>query len=106
MAFTGSVDPKAYRALWRWHFYAGLIVAPFLLILAVTGSIYLFNDEIDDALYPAQRFVAVHATQVPPSRMIDAALKAYPGAATRIDLPGASNRSATVFVTPDRGEAL
>ncbi|MES3081880.1 PepSY-associated TM helix domain-containing protein [Sphingomonas faeni] len=106
MAFTGSVDPKAYRALWRWHFYAGLIVAPFLLILAVTGSIYLFNDEIDDALYPAQRFVAVHATQVPPSRMIEAALKAHPGAATRIDLPGAPNRSAVVFVTPDHGEPL
>ena len=106
MAFTGSVDPKAYRALWRWHFYAGLIVAPFLLILAVTGSIYLFNDEIDDALYPAQRFVAVHANQMPPSRMIEAALKAHPGAATRIDLPGAPNRSAVVFVTPDHGEPL
>jgi uncharacterized iron-regulated membrane protein len=106
MAFTGSVDPKAYRALWRWHFYAGLIVAPFLLILAVTGSIYLFNDEIDDALYPTQRFVAVHAAEVPPSRMIDAALKAHPGAATRIDLPGAPNRSAVVFVTPDHGEPL
>lgn len=106
MAFTSSVDPKAYRALWRWHFYAGLIVAPFLLILAVTGSIYLFNDEIDDALYSAQRFVAVHTAQVPPSRMIDAALKAYPGAATRIDLPGAPDRSAVVFVTPDHGEPL
>ena len=29
---------------------------------------------------------------VPPSRMIDAALKAHPGAATRIDLPGAPDR--------------
>jgi uncharacterized iron-regulated membrane protein len=95
MASTSSVDPKAYRALWRWHFYAGLIVAPFLLILTVTGSIYLFNDEIDDALYPAQRFVAVHATQVPASRMIAAVLKAHPGAATRIDLPGAANRTAS-----------
>lgn len=106
MAIIRSVDPKAYRALWRWHLYAGLIVAPFLLILAVTGSIYLFNDEIDDALYPSQRFVAVHAVQVPPSRMIDAALKAYPGAATRIDLPGAADRSAVVFVTSDHGEPL
>ncbi|BCA61564.1 hypothetical protein HMP09_0798 [Sphingomonas sp. HMP9] len=106
MAFTSSVDPKAYRALWRWHFYAGLIVAPFLLILAVTGSIYLFNDEIDDALYPAQRFVAVHAVQVPPSLMIHAALKAHPGTATRIDLPGAPDRAAVVFVTPDHGEPL
>jgi hypothetical protein len=32
-----------YQAVWRWHFYAGLIFAPFLIILAVTGSIYLLR---------------------------------------------------------------
>ncbi|PTQ64668.1 putative iron-regulated membrane protein [Sphingomonas sp. PP-CE-3G-477] len=104
MASASSIDPKAYRAIWRWHFYAGLIVAPFLLILSITGAIYLFNDEIDDALYPSQRFVALHTTTVPPSRMIRAALTAYPGAATRIDLPGSADRSAVVYVTPDRGD--
>ncbi len=104
MASASSIDPKAYRAIWRWHFYAGLIVAPFLLILSITGAIYLFNDEIDDAFYPSQRFVAVHTTNVPPSRMIRAALTAYPGAATRIDLPGAADRSAVVYVTPDQGD--
>ncbi len=31
-----------YKSVWRWHFYAGIIFAPFLIILAVTGSIYLF----------------------------------------------------------------
>ncbi len=35
-----------YRAVWRWHFYAGLIVIPFLISLAVTGGLYLFKDEI------------------------------------------------------------
>jgi uncharacterized iron-regulated membrane protein len=66
---------RAYRAIWRWHFYAGLIVAPFLLILSITGAIYLFNDEINDALYPAQRFVAPHGIGLPPSRLIAAALR-------------------------------
>ncbi|AJQ87547.1 PepSY-associated TM helix domain-containing protein [Xanthomonas oryzae pv. oryzicola] len=32
-----------HRLFWRWHLYAGLFVAPFLLMLAVTGAIYLFN---------------------------------------------------------------
>ena len=95
-----------YRAIWRWHFYSGLIVAPFLLILSVTGAIYLFNDEISDALYPEQRFVAPHAAAVPVSRMIGASLRAHPGVATRIDLPGTRDRSATVFVTPEHGEPL
>ena len=26
-----------YTAIWRWHFYAGVFVAPFLIVLAVTG---------------------------------------------------------------------
>jgi uncharacterized iron-regulated membrane protein len=29
---------RLYRAVWRWHFYAGLFVIPFLLMLAVTGA--------------------------------------------------------------------
>ena len=97
---------RTYRAIWRWHFYAGLIVAPFLLILSVTGAIYLFNDEIDTALHPEWRVVAPHATSVPPARMIAAALAAYPGAATRIDLPAAANHSAIVFITPSAGEPV
>ena len=28
-----------YAAVWRWHFYAGLSVAPFLMLLAVTGLV-------------------------------------------------------------------
>ncbi len=36
-----------YRVIWRWHFYAGLFVIPFIIILSVTGSIYLFKPQID-----------------------------------------------------------
>ncbi len=28
---------KFYARVWRWHFYAGIVVAPFLIILAITG---------------------------------------------------------------------
>ena len=27
-----------FRAFWRWHFYASLLVLPVLLVLAVTGA--------------------------------------------------------------------
>lgn len=39
--------PSLYRALWRWHFYAGLLCVPFVIILAVTGSIYLFKPQVE-----------------------------------------------------------
>lgn len=36
-----------YRTIWRWHFYAGLFVLPFVLILSLTGAIYLFKPQIE-----------------------------------------------------------
>jgi uncharacterized iron-regulated membrane protein len=36
-----------YRALWRWHFHAGLFCIPFVVVLALSGSIYLFKPQID-----------------------------------------------------------
>lgn len=40
-----------YQAMWRWHFYAGVIFAPFLIILAISGAIYLFKPQIEANLY-------------------------------------------------------
>lgn len=98
--------PSLYRSIWRWHFYAGLVVAPFMLILAVTGAIYLFNDEINDLLYNEQRFVKEQLPAKPASELITAALNYYPGStATRIDMPTAPGRTATVFVTLENSEA-
>lgn len=39
--------PRLYRAAWRWHFYAGLFVIPFFLVLAVTGLMMLWIAHID-----------------------------------------------------------
>lgn len=36
-----------YPTLWRWHFYAGLFVIPFVMILSITGAIYLFKPQLD-----------------------------------------------------------
>ncbi len=36
-----------YPTISRWHFYAGLFVLPFILILSITGSIYLFKPQIE-----------------------------------------------------------
>lgn len=94
-----------HRAIWRWHFWAGLIVAPFLLTLSLTGAIYLFNDELNDAFYPELRFVPPAATMLPPSALIRAARAAVPGAVSRIDLPATTNRPAVVFVTRPDGAA-
>jgi uncharacterized iron-regulated membrane protein len=95
-----------HRTVWRWHFWAGLIVAPFLLMLSVTGAIYLFNDELNDLIYSDLWLVAPHASDVPVSRMIAAALAAHPGAVSRVDLPATGTRAAVVYVAPHVGAPL
>ena len=40
-------DGSLYRTIWRWHFYAGAFVVPMVLVLALTGSIYLFKPQLD-----------------------------------------------------------
>jgi uncharacterized iron-regulated membrane protein len=40
-----------YNLAWRWHFYAGLFVAPFMILLALTGIIYLFKPQLDALMY-------------------------------------------------------
>jgi hypothetical protein len=32
-----------FRAVWRWHFYAGLFCIPLIIVMASSGSIYLFG---------------------------------------------------------------
>ena len=40
-----------FRAFWRWHFYASLVVVPVLAVLAVTGLVYLLRFEIEPRLH-------------------------------------------------------
>ncbi len=37
--------------LWRIHFWAALIASPFALIAALTGIVYIFTPQIENALY-------------------------------------------------------
>ncbi|MBL9090642.1 MAG: PepSY domain-containing protein [Planctomycetaceae bacterium] len=41
-----------YRLLWRWHFYAGLLTAPVLIIASLTGAIYVFIHELQPVIHP------------------------------------------------------
>jgi len=45
-----AASSRLYRAIWRWHFYAGLYVAPFLLMLAMTGLIMVYGNSIETFL--------------------------------------------------------
>lgn len=65
-------DGSLYRAVWRWHFYAGLIVLPFLLWLAVTGGLYLYKPEIEALVYRPWVSVTPRGDPMPLDRLIAA----------------------------------
>jgi len=96
-----------YRAIWRWHFFAGLLVIPFMLNLAITGGLYLFKDEINDTLFADRNVVADSATVVSPSAMVAAAVAAVPGstASAYREAPD-STHSAMVTVASEAGTQL
>jgi uncharacterized iron-regulated membrane protein len=103
--------------LWRWHFYAGLFVLPFVLILSVTGSIYLFKPQIDrweerayrnlgtqGAVSPDLQLAAVMAAN-PEARFDNYRLPEHPGDSARVQLGLADGQQREVFVSP-RGQVL
>lgn len=77
---TDTRQIPLYRTIWRWHFYAGLVVIPFILILSVTGAAYLFKPQIDGWEERAWRGLPA-ADAVDADAQVAAALAANKGAA-------------------------
>ena len=88
----------AYRAVWRWHFYAGVLVMPFLMLLALTGGLYLFKDEIDQAIYRDLIQVPARAAQAAPDAWVAAAARAGGGRAANVLLPATPDQAVRVRV--------
>ena len=110
---------KFYRTVWRWHFYAGLFVIPFMLILAATGIIYLFKPQLDAAMYHSQMFVQPGEATLPYSEQVQIAVTEHPDAtvtqitpnllsdrSTEVMLATADERNLTIFVNPYTGQVL
>ncbi len=74
-AATVNAD-ASYRMLWRWHFYAGLFVMPFLIVLAVTGTLYCFQPQIEPLLYPHLLKVEPAGERLPAQQLLGRAREA------------------------------
>lgn len=77
-----KLTASLYQAIWRWHFYAGIIFAPFLIILAFSGSVYLFKPQIEGYLYKDMLNVQeIGSTTMTADDIIAKTERAYPGTA-------------------------
>lgn len=89
----------AYGAVWRWHFYAGLLCVPFILWLACTGSIYLWRPQVEALLDQPYAHVADGLAPADPSRIAAAAMRAVPGSTLHhYQLPDTAGQAVQILV--------
>ena len=98
--------PGLFRAFWRWHFYASIIVIPIFAILAVTGLVILFKWQIDPAFNPGVLTTTqpAYGTKVTPSQQEAAVLAKYPGATITFAQFGSDDRTSVFTIETDNGE--
>jgi uncharacterized iron-regulated membrane protein len=96
-----------YRAVWRWHFYAGLLCLPFLVMMAITGALYLFRDEINAVVYSDLLQVPVATSAaLAPEALVAQAVTAVPGHVKRYVPAPAAGRSAEVGIAAADGQRV
>lgn len=108
-----------YFLTWRWHFYAGLFVIPFMLMLSITGLVMLFDDEIEQLRYSDIIYVTPQGAAQLPSQQLAAVQHAYPDAtitqfvasaspelANRFNVKLAGGQSLLVTINPYNNEIL
>jgi uncharacterized iron-regulated membrane protein len=93
--------PALYRAIWRWHFYAGLIVVPFLLVFAVTGLVMIYGNSIETML-GQKHHVAPNGERLSIVAQAAAAQASIPGGTTRLYVrPAEADRAGVFLVNAD-----
>lgn len=88
-----------YRTIWRWHFYAGIFSIPFVILLSITGAIYLFKPYYES--WQENQFHNLPATgeRLSANEQIEAAIHSVPnGKFLSYRLPQNLNESVLVNV--------
>jgi uncharacterized iron-regulated membrane protein len=110
---VAAVAPRAVtldrRTVWRWHFYAGLLCVPIVVLLSLTGAVYLFKPEVD--AWQERAFDGLRVEAGAPVASADAQVRAamahLPGATLAFyELPAAMGAAARVVLQRADGERV
>lgn len=101
-----KTQPNFYNLAWRWHFYAGLFVAPFMVMLALTGIIYLFKPQLDSLMYSSLLNVPAGHHTVSADDLLRRVNTAYPQGQVTQYLPPVNAERSAQFVVKDAGHEL
>jgi uncharacterized iron-regulated membrane protein len=113
-----NTTPSFYSLAWRWHFYAGLFVIPFMVMLSLTGIIYLYKPQLDRLMYADLLRVEARAQPLSADLLMARVQNAYPQGHITQYLPpvdsshsgqfvvALANTTRNVFIDPYQGSIL
>ncbi|RZK96138.1 MAG: PepSY domain-containing protein [Rhodococcus sp. (in: high G+C Gram-positive bacteria)] len=103
-----SSPPRSLRPLiLRLHFYAGILVAPFLVIAAVSGGLYALAPSVEQLVYRDYLHVDSTGHEAPMSEQVRAAQQVRPDLAVAAVRPASEPGETTrvMFTDPTLGES-
>jgi len=92
-----------YRTVWRWHFYAGLYCIPFVLFLSISGTLYLFQPQIEAWIDGPYHQLEIASSTQSPADIVQAAETAFSGSSFRYyEVPHSPQSATQVVLVHDR----
>ncbi|HEX2143131.1 MAG TPA: Dyp-type peroxidase [Glycomyces sp.] len=96
-----TISAALRQLLLRLHFYAGILIAPFLLVSAVTGLAYALSYPVEDALYSDLKTVEVGEEPLSLAAQVNAVTEAHPDWAVQAVRPAAEADASTAVLVDD-----
>ncbi|MEJ2888059.1 PepSY-associated TM helix domain-containing protein [Actinomycetospora aeridis] len=85
----------------RIHFWAGVLVGPFLLVAALTGLVYTLMPSLEPVVYRDELTVPASEAQVPLADQVRVGMDAMPGTELRSVRPGPTPTDSTQVIAND-----
>ncbi|WP_420570758.1 PepSY-associated TM helix domain-containing protein [Kordia sp.] len=89
-------NTKLNAWLWKWHFIAGMISLPFILLLSITGGIYLFNSDYEEEAKSTLQKVTVTENSLSFQEQLELVIKEVGKKPTSVTIPK-NKQEATEF---------
>ncbi|MGP9785248.1 PepSY-associated TM helix domain-containing protein [Glutamicibacter sp. 287] len=96
------------QLLLRLHFYAGILIGPFILVAAVSGALYAITPQIEQAVYAKELHAPVAESYVPLADQVQAANNYIGGEGNLVAVrpaPHPGDTSRVMYAEPNLGES-
>ncbi|RZK22309.1 MAG: PepSY domain-containing protein [Hymenobacter sp.] len=92
------------KAVGKLHLWLGLASGLVVLIVSLSGAVFVFQDEIRDLTQPWRKVAVLARPMLPPSALQAAAVRALPGSTASWTTYNGPDRSVAVYLSTAKGD--